>query len=79
MTSHEAKWFLASKTMIVAMLTTLAGVLGLLIGEEWIQEYPQVVAVGTIVLGIITGIIRVLTTSPVTFTKPPTSGGSHLP
>ena len=51
--------------MWLGMLTTLASVLGLIAGAEWIQAWPGVVAgIGTAV-GVLTIVIRLLTGLPI--------------
>ena len=56
---------LKSKTVWLGMLITLLSILGLVAGEPWIQDYPQVVAVLGIITGVLTVIIRQFTTQPV--------------
>jgi hypothetical protein len=60
---------LASKTMRVAILTTVVSVLALLQGEQWIAEYPQVVAVIGVAIGVVQVVLRTLTSRPVTWTR----------
>ncbi len=61
----DSKSFLSSKTIWFSAAATVASVIALVAGEEWIQEYPQVVSVLGIVGGVITGILRTITTQPV--------------
>jgi len=50
-----------SKTMILSIMTTVVSVITLLMGEQWIMAYPDVVAWMGIVVGILTGILRQVT------------------
>lgn len=53
-------WWL-SKTLWVSILTTVAGVIGVLLGQEWIQDHPQIVSVATIILGLVNAFLRAIT------------------
>lgn len=54
-----------SKMNWLGMIVTVISMLGLLQGEEWIQQYPQVVAALGIAAGILTVIFRQFTIRPV--------------
>ena len=53
-----------SKTVWLGVMMTVASVLGLLAGEQWIQDYPQVVSGLGLTAGILTVVIRQYTTGP---------------
>ena len=61
----NSKPIFSSKTIWFSVAATVASVIALVAGEEWIQEYPQVVSILGIVGGLITGALRVITTQPV--------------
>lgn len=56
---------LESKMNWLGVIVTIVSVLGLLQGEEWIQQYPQVVAGLGIAAGFLTVILRQFTVKPV--------------
>jgi len=61
----NSKPIFSSKTIWFSVAATVASVIALVAGEEWIQEYPKVVSVLGMAGGIITGILRTITTRPV--------------
>jgi len=65
----ESKKPLASKTIWLGILTTLISILGLVGGEAWIQEYPQVVSGIGFVGGVLVLVLRWATTVPLTIAK----------
>lgn len=54
-----------SKTVLVGILTTLAGVLAYLAGDDFISQYPQTVAIVIAVKGVVDVVLRFLTSLPV--------------
>ena len=54
------KWH-ESRTVIVALLTIAAGVLGVLLGSDLIAQNPELVAALTSVLGVVNLVLRLLT------------------
>ncbi len=62
-------WY-TSKTTWVAILTTLAGVIGSVMGQEWIKDHPDVVSYLTVALGILMAILRGITSKPITLESP---------
>ena len=66
-------WWL-SKTNWFGILTFLISVVGFIAGTDFIKQYPEVVSIIGAVVGILTVILRYLTTGPV---SPPTSGGTN--
>lgn len=65
----KSKKLLASKTIWLGILTTLISILGLIGGEAWIQEYPQVVSGIGFVGGVLVLVLRWVTTIPLAITK----------
>ena len=53
-----------SKTLWLAIVTTILSVLTLVQGEAWIQEYPQVVGYIGIAIGLLGIVFRFLTSMP---------------
>jgi len=58
------KRFFESKTVWLGILMLVASILGFLQGEEWIKEYPNVVALLGTAAGILTIVIRYFTEKP---------------
>lgn len=56
---------LSSKTIWVGVLTTVASTLGFLQGQEFIAQYPHVVAGLGAAVGLITIALRFITTVPI--------------
>lgn len=54
-----------SKTIHLGVIVTAISVCGLLIGEEWIQDYPIAVAALGVTSGILTIILRLYTKEPI--------------
>lgn len=59
---ESLKGALRSKTIWVNVLTMVAAIVTLLIGDEWVKENPRVVAILGIVLGIVNVLLRFGTT-----------------
>lgn len=53
-----------SKALILGWLNVAAGVVGLLAGHEFIQQYPEAVAVFVAVSGVLQTVIRAVTFIP---------------
>ena len=53
-----------SKGLIVGWLTFVTGLLGYLVADQWISQYPEVVAVLVSVLGALQVVVRWLTVLP---------------
>lgn len=58
------KWYL-SKTIWANLLTLLVGVLGYLIGNEVVQEYPSIISVFVALQGFMNIILRLVTTKEI--------------
>lgn len=54
------RWF-QSKTVWLGILTLILSILTFIQGEEWISQYPQVVAIIGTVIGVLTIILRFFT------------------
>lgn len=54
-----------SRLIWVGVLTTLASTLGFLQGQEYIAQYPQIVAGLGAAVGILTVVLRLMTTKPI--------------
>lgn len=57
-----------SKTFWLGLLGTIAGTLEYLGGSQFVQQYPQVAAGIMTVVGVLTIILRIFTTVPVSLT-----------
>ena len=57
------KWF-ESKSIWFGLLTLTVSILSFLAGEEWIRDYPRVVAIMGTVVGVLTIILRFLAQRP---------------
>lgn len=53
-----------SKAIWLGVLTALISLLGLIAGQEWIQQYPDIVSYIGLAIGILTVIVRHYTTRP---------------
>ena len=53
-----------SKTVWLGIVTALISILGLFAGQEWIQQYPEIVSYIGLAIGILTVIVRHYTTKP---------------
>ena len=53
-----------SKTLILGWLTFITGLLGYLVADQWIAQYPEVTAVLLSVLGVLQVVLRWLTKLP---------------
>ena len=60
----EKPWYL-SKAIWLGILTTIASVLALIAGEEWVQQWPAIVGVMGTIVGVLTVVIRLLTGVPI--------------
>jgi len=58
------KWYL-SKTLWVNLLTLLAGLLGYLLGQDLVQEYPALVSVFVAIQGFVNIILRLVTSKAI--------------
>lgn len=54
----------SSKTLVVSWLTFIAGVLGYVVGQDLIAQYPAAVAVLTSVIGVVNMAVRAFTYLP---------------
>lgn len=63
------KWIVFSKTFWFGMLNVLAGITGVLLGSDLIQNYPQVVSFLVIANGAAQILLRAVTKKPVTIMK----------
>lgn len=54
----------SSKTVWLGIVTALISILGLFAGQEWIQQYPEIVSYIGLAIGILTVIVRHYTTRP---------------
>ncbi|TXH41138.1 MAG: hypothetical protein E6Q97_38255 [Desulfurellales bacterium] len=61
----ESKSALSSKTVWVGILTTAAATLGFLQGQEFIVQYPKAVAGIGAAVGLLTIVLRFMTTVPI--------------
>lgn len=61
------KNILASKTFWVNFLAFLVAVLGLLQGQTWIADHPQIVSIVAMAIGALNIVLRWLTDRPVVF------------
>ena len=55
---------LKSKSIWLGVLTALISLLGLIAGQEWIQQYPEIVSYIGLAVGILTVIVRHYTEEP---------------
>lgn len=63
------KRFYESKTVWLGVATAALSILTFLQGEDWIKEYPQVVAgIGTVV-GVLTIVVRYFTSASMELTN----------
>lgn len=58
---NEPKRPWKSRTVWINGLTTLAGVIGVVVGQEFIASNPAAVAIGAAVLGIVNVALRFVT------------------
>lgn len=74
--SLTPKNFWASKSVWLGVITTVVSLLTAAMGQEFIMQYPQVVAGIGMVVGFLTVVLRYLTDRPIT---PPTGGDTTPP
>lgn len=60
------KWAFLSRTILVNSATTALSVLALIQGQNWIVDYPRVVAGIGVAIGALNVYLRFVTTVPVT-------------
>ena len=60
-----AKSWWRSKSIWIAAMQIVAGVLGAILGQEWITNNPQAVAVIVTIVGVLNAVIRSITTKPI--------------
>ena len=60
-----AKRWWESKTIWANALTTAVGVIGVVMGSDWIAEYPQVASILVMVVGVLNVVLRTITDKPV--------------
>ena len=59
----KSAWY--SKTNLLGLVQILTGVAGVLAGSELIQQYPKAVSSIAVATGVLTIVLRTLTTLPV--------------
>ncbi len=57
-------WWL-SKTIWIAVLQIVSGVLASILAQEWVASHPQAVGVLIAIVGIINAVLRSITTKPI--------------
>jgi len=62
---NEAKTWYASKTLWVNLVALIVGVLGYLLGQDVVQEYPAIVAAFVAVQGALNVILRMVTSQSI--------------
>jgi hypothetical protein len=55
---------LKSKTLILGWLVFVTGLFSYLVNDQWIAQYPEVIAVLSMVVGLLTNVSRLLTKLP---------------
>ncbi len=65
----KGKALLASKTLWFAIAMTVAGILQLVAGEEWLTAWPEVAPILLTAAGLITAVIRQFTVEPLRTSK----------
>lgn len=53
-----------SKTLWIAVLQIVAGVLGAILGQEWIAGHPQATSVIVVIVGVLNAVLRSITSKP---------------
>ena len=63
------KMFYLSRTFWLGAITLIVSLLTFFQGEAWIVAYPQIVAAIGSAIGVLTIVLRFLTSTPITPTK----------
>lgn len=63
MAEKKKAWY--SKSNIFGVLQVAAGITGVLVGSEFIQQYPTAISIAVSVSGVVTIGLRLITTVPV--------------
>ena len=64
------KTLLASKAFWLGLITFALALADFVQGAEFVQQWPQVVTIIGMGVGVLTVIVRILTTKPITIGKP---------
>ena len=60
---ESKKWF-ESKSVWLGLLILILSIISFIVDEEWIKDYPKVVAILSTVVGVLTIVLRYLAINP---------------